>query len=82
MRNHFLHPVHRKNRLEQSRLSEVLGRPTVLRTNNLLLDVLNKHFVEFDETMFKVFESPLELIFYIPGIEKATWTKFLKRCFN
>jgi hypothetical protein len=39
-----------------------------------LLDVLICNLVEVDEAMFLGLERPCEFIFYILGVQKATWT--------
>jgi hypothetical protein len=35
---------------------------------------------EVDKAMFKGVDTPSELIFYLQGIQKATWTKSQKWC--
>jgi hypothetical protein len=37
---------------------------------------------EVDKAMFQGVDRPCELIFYILGIQKATWTKSRKWCFK
>jgi hypothetical protein len=70
-RNHFLDPRHRKKRHGRSPLSKVLGRRTVLRTNNLPSGRVKKKIREVDEAKFQVVEGSCELIFCIQGIEKS-----------
>jgi hypothetical protein len=69
MRNHFLHPGHRKKRFGRSRLSDVLSRQMVVKLILCLLNVLKNDFGEVDEAMFEGIEGPFEPIFCILGIE-------------
>jgi hypothetical protein len=43
-----------------------------------LLDLLINDFDEFDEVIFQGVERPNEIIFCIPGIQKAAWMKSWK----
>jgi hypothetical protein len=82
MRNYFLNSGHPKKWLERSRGCDFLSRRIALITHNLASGRFKKEFREVVEAMFQRIERPWELIFYIHGIQTATWTKSQKWCFK
>jgi hypothetical protein len=74
MRNHFLHPGHRKKLLGRSCLSDVGEWPWYLII--WLLDALRNDFSEIVSTTFQSFEKLYEVIFSIVRMEKCDLDEF------